>query len=118
MHRRNAHLPSRVVIALICGLWLVAAFCLPVISFTSHHDAANEQRVHASDGSSVYLTDTSGTESLYRLSQGCWRFDAPLRGLLNFEIERRLADVTHPVDHCKRETLQPSLLGMGVAFRL
>jgi len=118
MHRRNALLSSRIAIAFICGLWVVAAFFLPVINFASHHDAANEQSIHASDGSSVYFADTSGTESSYRLAQGCWRFDAPLSGLLGFEIERRLADVTHPIDHRMRETLHPSLLGLCVAFRL
>ena len=118
MHRWNVLIPSRVVTAIICGLWVATAFLLPVISFTSHHDAANEQSVHVSDVSSVNLADTSGTESLYRLSQGCWRFEGPLRGLLGIEIERRLANVKHPVDHCVRETLQPTLLGLGVAFRL
>ncbi len=118
MHLWNVLISSRVVTAFICGLWVATACLLPVISFTSHHDAANEQSVHVSDVSSVYYADTSGTESLCRLSQVCWRFEGPLRGWLGFEIERRLADVTHPVDHCMRETLQPSLLGLCVAFRL
>ncbi len=118
MHRRSVVLSTRSFAGWICGLWLLATILVPVHFANSFHDANSDQSISVCNSSAIHFADTSSTEVSYRLLPAIWKVDCPTHGWSDYEVNQRVVSVSHSVDKCLREAMQPSLLRLGVALRL
>jgi len=118
MFRQVRLSPLRMITALVCSWSLLVCLTSPAWTLAPSPNEADDQLVSTVDLLHVNYSDTSDANSLSRFIQFRGKSEYPARTLLSSVAEQRLELITHPLANFQRDLLQPSLLALGVAWRL
>jgi len=118
MFRQVRLSPFRMFTALVCSWSLWVCLTSPAWTLTASSSEIDGQRVSTVDLLHVNYSDTSESNSLSRFIQFRGKSEYPARTLLSTLTEQRLELITHSLGNFQRDLLQPSLLSLGVAWRL
>lgn len=118
MYRVFRRSSSSVLIAIICGLWLVISSGLTQLDNSVGDSNDRQLCISVSEPSVFHYSDTSAGESFLRHSQV--QLNATFRaiGMLSAVSEIQLGEIAIPRLLSLRDGLQPSLFGLGIALRL